>query len=262
MGTLLAFWALAMSIDGQSLVSGGADSTLIIWSVANRTARQVHSLKLSSRIRTVACSHDGRIVSVGCDDGALQVYESMTDNLARKFQIKLETAVKSLAFSPDASKLAAGRGDGRIELYGVDERAKNLMSETALLGHSGPVNSIGLSADGNKLISGSSDKSIRLWDLTNPERDPVILQDHQWWVWSVAMNPKSEAIISGSADKTIRVWNVSTKNLADRVCDVVGRNLSRAEWTEFIGEDVDYVQTCPNLPAGKGIQSKVSSTSR
>ena len=54
--------------------------------------------------------------------------------------------------------------------------------------------------------------------------------------------------------KTIRIWNVSTKNLADRVCDTVGRNLSRAEWNEFIGADIDYVPTCPNLPTGKGIQ--------
>ncbi|MFQ5640433.1 MAG: AAA-like domain-containing protein [bacterium] len=254
-------WAAALSADGRSLVSGGADSMLIVWKIENRNGRPIHRLRLNARIRSVACSRDGTLIFAGGDDGAIQLFENTTDKLSLKFGSQLATAVRSLAWSHDASKLAVGRSDGRIELYDFDRQAEKALARTALLGHIGPVNSLVFSADGKKLVSGSSDKSIRVWDLSDPDRDPVTLQDHQSWVWSVALSPESGTVISGSADKTIRVWNVSTQNLAEKVCASAGRNLSRAEWDEFIGEDLEYVRTCPNLPPGKGIQSKTSNSS-
>ncbi len=198
---------------------------------------------------------------MGGDDGAIQLFENTANKLSLKFERKLQSSVRSLALSQNASKLAAGRSDGRIELYDFDRQAGNVPAQTALLGHVGPVNSLAFSADGTKIVSGSSDKSIKVWDLTNSDLDPVNLRDHQSWVWAVALSPDSDTVISGSADKTLRVWNVSTRNLADRVCDSVTRNLSRAEWDEFIGEDLEYVRTCPNLPMGEGIQSKISNSS-
>ena len=254
-------WTIALSADGRFLVSAGADSTLIVWKIESRNARQVHRLKLNARIRSVACSQDGVLIFVGGDDGAIQLFENTANKLSLKFERKLQSSVRSLALSQNASKLAAGRSDGRIELYDFDRQAGNVPAQTALLGHVGPVNSLAFSADGAKIVSGSSDKSIKVWDLTNSDLDPVNLRDHQSWVWAVALSPDSDTVISGSADKTLRVWNVSTRNLADRVCDSVTRNLSRAEWDEFIGEDLEYVRTCPNLPMGEGIQSKISNTS-
>ncbi len=39
---------------------------------------------------------------------------------------------------------------------------------------------------------------------------------------------------------------------ADRVCEVVSRNLTLKEWSQFVGPDVDYECTCPKLPPGDG----------
>lgn len=111
------------------------------------------------------------------------------------------------------------------------------------------------------MISGSSDKTIRQWDLANPERDPVVLQGHGSWVWSVAVSRGGNRVVSGSAGGTVREWNINSRNLSESVCQVVGRNLSRHEWVEFIGSDVEYELTCPNLPAGEGSQLNTSSAS-
>jgi WD40 repeat protein len=254
-------WALAISVDTQFLFSGGADRNLIAWKLDGVTAQQLYTLPLSSRITTITCRQDGKTVAVGCDDGTLQIYSISDDNAVQESIIRLKSSVESAAFNPAGTRLVAGDGTGRIEVYALNQKTGNFSSRTALLGHVGPVNSIAFSQEGNKIISGSSDKTIRQWDLTNPERDPVILNDHQSWVLSVAISPRGDLLISGSADRTIRVWNVSTGNLAERVCSVVERNLSQAEWNEFIGGNVDYVRTCPNLPAGEGIQLKTSNVS-
>ncbi|KAF8657604.1 hypothetical protein AX14_007843, partial [Amanita brunnescens Koide BX004] len=77
-------------------------------------------------------------------------------------------------------------------------------------GHDDAVNSIAFSPDGSKIISGSSDKTIRVWDAsTGVEMLPPLL-GHGHWIYSAAFSPDGSKIISGSVDKTIRVWDAHT----------------------------------------------------
>jgi WD40 repeat protein len=79
-----------------------------------------------------------------------------------------------------------------------------------LQGHDGPVNSVAFSRDGSKIISGSSDKTIRVWDASTGIEMLPPLRGHNGWILSVAFSPDGSKIISGSDDKTIRVWDAST----------------------------------------------------
>ena len=79
-----------------------------------------------------------------------------------------------------------------------------------LYGHDSQVLSVAFSPDGSKIISGSSDKTIRLWDATIGVEMLPPLRGHDDWIHSVAFSPDGSKIISGSSDKTIRVWDAST----------------------------------------------------
>ena len=72
--------------------------------------------------------------------------------------------------------------------------------------------SVAFSPDGKLLASGSSDKTIILWDVSNP-RAPVQLGSpftgHTGGVWTVAFSPDSKRLASGSSDKTIILWDIS-----------------------------------------------------
>jgi len=75
-----------------------------------------------------------------------------------------------------------------------------------LSGHSEPVASTVLSSDGQFALSGSWDRTMRLWDL-NTGASVRTFQGHAKDVNSVAFSGDNRQIVSGSRDKTIKLWN-------------------------------------------------------
>jgi WD40 repeat protein len=77
--------------------------------------------------------------------------------------------------------------------------------------------SVAFSSDGKSIVSGSEDKTIRLWDINgNPIGEP--LRGHQAAVSSVAFSPDRQLIVSGSHDKTVRLWQAGTWENWLQVC--------------------------------------------
>ena len=74
-----------------------------------------------------------------------------------------------------------------------------------LEGHLGEVLSVSYSPDGTKIISGSRDKTIKIWDANTGECLKT-LEGHSLDVNSVAYSPDGTKIISSSSDKTIKIW--------------------------------------------------------
>ena len=78
----------------------------------------------------------------------------------------------------------------------------------ALRGHELWVHSVAFSPDGTQIVSGSSDKTIRVWDVVTGQQVGEALRGHKDIVHSVAFSPDGTHIVSGSNDNTIRVWDV------------------------------------------------------
>src|SRR6266550_9378058 len=77
-------------------------------------------------------------------------------------------------------------------------------------GHTDGVISVAFSQDSKRIVSGSSDKTIRVWDADTGEVVVGPLKGHTDRVISVAFSQDSKHIVSGSSDKTIRVWDAET----------------------------------------------------
>src|SRR5258706_413434 len=77
-------------------------------------------------------------------------------------------------------------------------------------GHAGSIRSMVYSPNGARVVTGSVDKTIRIWDAETgaPVGDP--LEGHTGVVWSVAYSPDGQRVISGSVDTTIRIWDAET----------------------------------------------------
>ena len=76
-------------------------------------------------------------------------------------------------------------------------------------GHTDHVMSVVMSADGSRIVSGSYDNTIRVWDVVSG-REVAKLEGHTSGVRSVVMSVDGSRIVSGSDDMTIRVWDVES----------------------------------------------------
>jgi len=134
----------------------------------------------------------------------------MTDVLFGQYpSLQLEDQVECIACSPDGKKLAAGlRNSGDIQLFNNEEDTVRIIVDV-LRGHEGGVTSIEFRFDGQQLISGGDDNTVRIWDLENLSAITV-LKGHTGIINSVAYRPDGQQIASGSMDGTVRIWDANT----------------------------------------------------
>ena len=77
-------------------------------------------------------------------------------------------------------------------------------------GHLNSICAVTVTPDGKRIISGSRDKTIRIWDLESGAPIGKPIEGHSNYVTAIAVTPDGKRIISGSYDNTIRVWDLET----------------------------------------------------
>ena len=81
---------------------------------------------------------------------------------------------------------------------------KQLTLLLTLTGHEGWVTSVAISPDGQTLVSGSTDDTIKVWDLSTGKL--VRTLTGQKGGVEIAISPDGQTLVSGSWDHTIKVW--------------------------------------------------------
>ncbi|WP_013324439.1 serine/threonine-protein kinase [Gloeothece verrucosa] len=198
--------SVAISPDGQTLVSGSGDQTIHIWDLATGQLKRTLTGH-SDYVNSVAISPDGQTLVSGSDDKTIKIWDLATGQLKRTLTGHSDY-VNSVAISPDGQTLVSGSDDKTIKIWDL---ATGQLKRT-LTGHSNEVYPVAISPDGQTLVSGSDDKTIKIWDLATGQLKRT-LTGHSDAVISVAISPDGQTLVSGSDDKTIKIWDLATGQL-------------------------------------------------
>lgn len=206
--------SLAFSSDGQTLVSGGADSTIKLWHVGALDLIDILD-KHNGTVRCVAFTPDGLMLATAGDDRRVLFWDLMQRQVAIALSLD-DTAAHSLVLSQDSDTVVVGCYR-KIKVWRTLQPSQGKFHPDSeplhtLTGHSHIVSSLAISADGKLLVSGSWDQTIKIWHL---ETGKLIrtLKGHRDQVYAIALSPDEQIIASASADQTIKLWYLETGEL-------------------------------------------------
>ncbi|MCI0683334.1 MAG: WD40 repeat domain-containing protein [Gemmataceae bacterium] len=159
---------LAFSADGERLASGCTHGFVKLWDLKSR--KEIVSRRGPGPIASVGFSpEEDQIVSCGAGGvgpvrGEVRFW-SARDGRQAPLQIVLPHSVAAAGFSADAAHIACACGDGGIAFVHAGTGAIRF----TLRGHAGAVSDLAFTAGRTRLVTGSSDGTIRVWPVRNPE---------------------------------------------------------------------------------------------
>ena len=202
-----AVTSIAISPDGNTLVSGAKDKTVKIWRISDMKLLKTLSSE-PGRVTAVAAGPDGKSVVAGADDKTIRIWELPSGKILNTITASF-SSIMMVAISPDGKRLIAGsrytplirltKNKFPIQLWDLPEgKFLKDFTETS-------CSSLAMSMDGKVLALGCSEHAVRLWSL---EEDKLLntLDSGPGTVTAVAISSDGKCVIAGTSRHKIMLW--------------------------------------------------------
>ncbi|MBM4068867.1 MAG: hypothetical protein FJ271_07965 [Planctomycetes bacterium] len=203
---------VAMGPEGR-LAAGGSDGLVRIWDKIQSSEPIVFRGDLM-RVQGLAYSPDGDHLATAGGSGRVNIFNSDGGQGFVTLTAKLHAG--AIAFNATGRLLAAaGRGQqavGEVAVWDIEQRktVASFKEET------GAITALAFGKDEFLLAVAGADRNIRLLDVKDPTKAPLMLRGHADRILAVAFDAAGDRLASGCDDGSIRLWNARTGSL-DRV---------------------------------------------
>ena len=203
---------VAFSLDGSVLqTESDMDKIIRVWDVS--TGRNLCAVKAEKTGRYGSLiSPDGRFLALYSDTYKRSITLWLVSGCRKLFTVGYQQGLGNMAFSPDSKKLLTiGNPDGTNHQEQGNPSLWDIASGRklrSLVGHTGRVCFVAFSPDGEKIVTGSDDLSLKLWDAKSGI-ELWSLSGHSGSIREAAFSPDSKLLASLSDDLTLKLWRVS-----------------------------------------------------
>lgn len=230
--------SVAITPDGNYIVSGSPDSTIRLWELNSGKELRIFEGSYSWGVNSVAISPDGQFIIGGDEDRTIKLWEISSAKELRTFKGH-KHRVRSVTITQDGKYIVSGDGGGYLTVETIKLWEITTGEELhSFEGHNDWINSVSISPNGKYIVSGDgaygTTGTIKLWDISTGKELYSFKED--CIVSSVAITPDGKYIVSGGS--TIKLWELN----------------SGKELQTFKGNN-DWVSSVAITPNGKYIVS-------
>jgi WD40 repeat protein len=215
--------SVAVTPDGKHAVSGSSDNTLRLWNL--ETGQEMRKLEgHTDNVTSVAITPDGRKAISGSYDKTVIVWDLATGNMLGRLQGHADS-ITSIVVTPDSSKIISGADtyDSTLKVWNLE--TVNMLAIHSR-NHTASVSCIEIIPNQKRAISGSQDKTIKIWDLESGQLLDTF-EGHKEGILKIIVSPDGSEAVSQSWDAAKRtqgliVWDL---NNGKRLHEIDGYNI-------------------------------------
>jgi len=194
--------SLAVSKNGQYLLSGSNDRTAILWEMDGKKA-DVFKSESINEILYVAISPSNNYILTASSNHKITIWEKLGIDIT-----KVENQTQNIVcgdFSIDETRFVLGGNDGSVKIWSLNGK---LLEE--LNGHNSTVFGLKFTNEGNELLTFSNDNKVNKWNLYGHKI--LDINHHSTSISSISISNSSKYIVSGASDGVARLTNIETNH--------------------------------------------------
>jgi len=238
--------SMALSPDGRMLALGTRFGKLLLIDVETGSLAQPTRQVDSHSIMSLAWSDDMDVLFVGGQDGILRGVDPVGDAPTSELPLSPDFTLIDVEFTPDRSELVIASESGAV--FFVDVASRQVVGSPLLAGAT-QLQAVDITPDGSMVAAAARDGSVQLWDVATGRAIGPAVAAHDAQPTELFFTADAGAVVTVAFDDLAVEMNVPPATGAARACELARRNLTKAEWAQYM-DGQPYRRTCPQYPAG------------
>lgn len=204
---LAASGTVRTSYDGSIVIVVSHGGTVYGWDLTSPVPVQwTYCTPLQPTLSLL--SPDGKSLLIAAENGNLRLYDARAGMIRQAFSLQ-QDFTRTGAWSADSGRLAVGDQRGAVSVFDVQTGERLWHHKVDELF----ARSLAFSNDGTQIAIGTFDKAVRIWNITEPDTEPIELQGESSTIHNMVFLDADSKLICGGQDGSIREWDLASREV-------------------------------------------------